>query len=182
MNKSYRDYYWKAGKPYGREAIDSESEVSYKIITDAYGKRYSIEKSYQGIFDKVVYDSLLLDFRHLTLAHQTAWRRERLKEEENKVYCLLRNQEDRAILLETHFFEGPYCYACEIFSIHGLPLATQKQYYQSRQDPFNGVVLLDVEKRPVMMKTYEADPITGEFTVLLQENWDMQILPSILRD
>jgi len=182
MHHNYRDYYWKMGKPYGREIAEPTSKVTYKIMTDPYGKRYSIEKYRQGAFEKVVYDSLLLDFRQLTLVNQTAWQRERLKEEGDKVFCLLRNQEDRAILLETHFFADRFCYACEIFSIHGLPLATQKQYYQTRHDPFNGVALFDLEQHPVMLKTYQIDPTTGEFTVLLEENWNMQTVPSLLQD
>lgn len=180
MHKCYRNYYWKAGKPYGQELVVPESPLAYKIVTDPYGKRYSIEKYREGQFESVVYDSLLLDFRHLTAANQMAWQRENLKEEETCIVCLLRNQEDRAILLETHHFDKGVCLSCDICSIHGLSLATQRLYYQSKHHPFDGVVLFDLENRPVMMKTYQVDPLSGEFTTLLTEEWDMQVLPPLL--
>ncbi len=180
MHKCYRNYYWKAGKPYGQELVVPESPLAYKIVTDPYGKRYSIEKYREGQFESVVYDSLLLDFRHLTAANQMAWQRENLQEEETCIVCLLRNQEDRAILLETHHFDKGVCLSCDICSIHGLSLATQRLYYQSKHHPFDGVVLFDLENRPVMMKTYQVDPLSGEFTTLLTEEWDMQVLPPLL--
>jgi hypothetical protein len=68
-----------------------------------------------------------------------------------------------------------------LHSIHGLLLATQRLYYQALQDPFDGVVLYDLENRPVMMKSYQTDPMTGEFTVLLQEEWNMQTIPAVLQ-
>ncbi len=180
MHKCYHNYYWKGGKPHGQELVDPLSPLAYKIVTDPYGKRYSIEKYREGQFERIVYDSLLLDFRHLTAANQMAWQRENLKEDEASLVCLLRNQEDRAILLETHHFDAGVCLSCAISSIHGLPLATQKLYYQSKQHLFDGVVLFDLESRPVMMKTYQVDPLSGEFTTLLKEEWDMQVMPQLL--
>ena len=171
MIKNYQDYYWKAGKPCGKGIEDSSRY--YRILTDPYGKRYSIEKYSDGAFETIVYDSQLLDFRHLTPMHQTAWQREQLKEEGNKIDCLLRNQDDRAILFETHYFEEHFCVKCEIFSIHRLPLATQKLYYQVKGDAFNGVILFDLESRPVMKKTYEWDLKSGEFSALLTEEWNL---------
>ena len=47
-------------------------------------------------------------------------------------------------------------------------------YYRRFHDSFDGVILYDIEERPVMMKTYEVDPLTGEFTNLLAEEWNMQ--------
>lgn len=171
MIKNYQDYYWKTGKPYGKGI--EEHPHYYRILTDPYGKRYSIEKYLDGAFDKIVYDSQLLDFRHLTPMHQTAWQRERLKEEGNQIHCLLRNQDDRAILFETHYFEENFCVKCEIFSIHRLLVATQRLYYQVKGESFNGVILFDLENRPVMKKTYEWDPETGEFSKLLTEEWNL---------
>jgi hypothetical protein len=170
MIKNYQDYYWKAGKPCGKGS-EAKSHY-YRILTDPYGKRYSIEKYIDGSFDKIVYDSQLLDFRHLTSMHQTAWQRERLKEEDNQIHCLLRNQDDRAILFETHYFEEHLCVKCEIFSIHRLLIATQSLYYQVKGDAFNGVILFDLENRPVMKKTYEWDCESGEFSALLTEEWN----------
>lgn len=182
MFKYFRDYYWKAGKPYGREIIDPACHpVSYKIVVDPYYKRFSVEKYHTVLFDRVVYDSLLLDFRHLTQEHQIAWQRELLLEDAQQTTCLLRNQEDRVVLKETLSFEGLHCRSCQTSSVHGLPLATHRMYYKSLQDTFDGVVLYDLEERPVMMKIYETDPLTGEFTNLLSEEWNMQNLPPLLQ-
>lgn len=181
MIKFFRDYFWKKGKPYGRELAEPGNGIAYKIVTDAYGKRYSIEKYQNGKFDRVVYDSLLLDFRHLTPADQMAWQKEVLFEDETVAKCLLRNQEDRAILLETHCFDNQRCRSCQISSIHGLPLSLHRMYYQALHDPFDGVVLYDLENRPVMLKTYQTDLQTGEFSLLLSEEWDMQDIPLLLK-
>lgn len=182
MFKYFQDYYWKEGKPYGsREIHPEQAPFSYKIIVDPYYKRFSIEKYQYAHFDQIIYDSCLLDFRHLTLKDQMAWQREILKEEENSSFCLLRNQEDRAILMETLIFEKEQCRVCTTSSIHGIPLAVHRMYYCHLNDPFNGVVLYDIEKRPVMMKIYEIDPSTGEFTNLLTEEWNMQQLPALLQ-
>jgi hypothetical protein len=181
MMKYYRDYYWKKGKPYGHEVATTTNGKTYKIVTDAYGKRFSIEQYQEGLFDKTIYDSLLLDFRHLNPVNQMAWQKEVIAENEQTVTCLLRNQDDRAILLETHYFDNKRCRSCKISSIHGLPLSTHRMYYQSLQDPFNGVVLYDLENRPVMVKTYQTDSETDEFTILLSEEWDMQTLPVLLQ-
>lgn len=175
MFKHFQDYYWKEGKPCGRKEVDpSEASFSYKIVVDPYYKRFSIEKYSFAHFDRVVYDSCLLDFRHLTLKDQTAWQREILREEKDVSVCLLRNQDDRAILFETLLFQGEGCRECTTRSVHGLTLCRHRMYYRSDQDLFNGVVLYDNEEHPVMMKIYETDPLTGEFTNLLFEEWNMQ--------
>lgn len=173
MHKYFKNYYWKNGKPYGLEEVTHEAPISYRIVTDPYYKRFSIEK-YSLKFDKIIYDSLLLDFRHLTLKDQVAWEREMLKEEENRSISLLRNQDDRAVLIETLTFHNNQCRACMTSSIHGIPLALHKMFYVSLGDSFNGVILYDVEERPVMRKVYEIDSQSGEFTNLLSEEWDMQ--------
>jgi hypothetical protein len=175
MFKHFQEYYWKEGKPYGREAVEpSQTPFSYKIVVDPYYKRLSIEKYQYSNFNKIIYDSYLLDFRYLTPKDQMAWQREVLREEENTSVCLLRNQDDRAILIETLLFEGEQCRECSTRSIHGIPLSIHRMYYRSLHDRFNGVVLYDIEERPVMMKIYETDPLTGEFTIVLREEWNMQ--------
>lgn len=175
MFKHFQDYYWKEGKPYGRQIVDpAHASISYKIVVDPYYKRFSIEKYRYASFEKVVYDSLLLDFRHLTLKDQMAWQREVLKEEGDRTICLLRNQEDRVVLIETLTFENNQCKTCLTSSVHGIPLALHRMYYRCLQDPFDGVVLYDLEGHPVMIKTYETDPQTEEFTNLLNEEWNMQ--------
>lgn len=182
MFKHFEDYYWKQGKPYGKQVIDPEkSPCSYKIIVDPYYKRFSIEKYQYTHFEKIIYDSCLLDFRHLTLKDQMAWQREIFKEENNISHCLLRNQEDRAILLETLVFEGECCRMCTTSSIHGVPLSIHRMYYCHLNDHFNGVILYDIEKHPVMMKIYEIDPLSGEFTQLLMEEWNMQEPPTLVQ-
>ena len=72
MFKYYSDYYWKDGKPYGKDEINpNQSPFAYKIVQDPYFKRFSIEKYRQEHFEKNVYDSILLDFRHLSLKNIT---------------------------------------------------------------------------------------------------------------
>jgi hypothetical protein len=182
MFKHFRDYYWNAGKPYGIENIHpSQISPSYKIVSDPYYKHISIEKYRDDHFEKVIYDSFLLDFRHLTLKDQIAWEREILKEEKNQTICLLRNQDDRVILIETLSFEQNLCRTCLTSSVHGIPLSIHRTYYRYFEDPFDGVVLYDFEGRPVMMKIYETDQKTGEFTQLLTEEWNMQIPPPMLQ-
>lgn len=178
MYKHYRNYYWKMGKPYGLdEAHAAQTPYSYKIVADPYFKRLSIEKYQFTLFEKVVYDSILLDFRHLSLKDQMAWEREVMKETEDQSICLLRNQDDRAVLIETLTFENNQCRTCLTTSVHGLPLAAHRMFYRSLQDSFDGVVLYDLEGRAVMMKSYETDPQTGEFTNLISEEWNMRTPP-----
>src|SRR5438105_2699280 len=77
----------------------SENEVSYKIIADPYYKRISIEKYIQGSFNSLLYDSAIFDFRHLKPAEQNAWQKTTVNDEEAKVICHIRNQDDRLILI-----------------------------------------------------------------------------------
>jgi hypothetical protein len=182
MFKYFQNYYWKEGKPYGKEEVDpTQASFSYKVVVDPYYKRFSIEKYRYIYFDRIIYDSYLLDFRHLTLKDQMAWQREFLKEEKDSSICLLRNQDDRAILIETLTFEHDRCRTCITSSVHGIPLAIHRMYYRRLNHPFNGVVLYDMEDRPIMMKVYEIDSLTHEFTDLLIEEWNMQTLPTLLQ-
>lgn len=179
MFKHFQDYYWKEGKPYGRQEVDpTQTSCSYKVVVDPYYKRFSIEKYTYTHFDKVVYDSYLLDFRHLTLKDQMAWQREILQEDHHSFVCLLRNQDDRAILIETLLFKNEHCYECTTRSVHGITLCIHRMYYRSLQNQLDGVVLYDVEERPVMLKLYETDSLTGEFTNVLFEEWNMQTYPT----
>lgn len=183
MLKHFLDYYWKGGKPYGIKPIEAiNASFSYKIIADPYYKRISIEKYCKGSFEKIIYDSILLDFRNLTQKDQLAWEREILKEEKDKLISLLRNQDGRAILIETITFKQNQCLSCLTSSVHGIPLSIHRMYYRSLQDSFDGVVLYDLEERPVMLKIYERDPQTSEFTNLLLEDWNMQTLPKLLQN
>lgn len=182
MIKHYQSYYWKKGKPYGRDKIEdpTTSLLSYKIVPDPYYRRFSIEKYKKGKFEKIVYDSFLFDFRHLKPEEQAAWQKELIEENNETTRCLLRNQDDRAVLFETYSFHNDHCRSCMIYSIHGLYVAKNCMYYCHLGDSFNGVVLYDSENQPVMMKTYTFDLTSGEFSNLLSEEWDMSILPTEL--
>ena len=175
MIPHYEDYYWKNGKPYGLKAIDpSATPLSYKIVVDPYYRRFSVEKYRFNHFDKLLYDSYLLDFRHLKPMNQTAWQKEQLSHENDIISCLIRNQDDRTILKETHYFEQGRPRLCKIESVHGTPLSTHRIFYADLGDSFNGVTLFDLEERIVMTKKYAIDSSTHEFTELLEECWDMQ--------
>lgn len=175
MIAHFLTYFWKNGKPYGLSPVTpTEAPISYKIIVDPYYKRFSIEKYRFALFDKIVYDSYLLDFRHLKPLYQTAWQKEELYSDDSSIICLMRNQDDRAILKETHYFEKNRPRICKMSSIHGIFLSTHRILYDDFGDPYNGVILYDSEERPVMIKKYSMDPLTYEFTDLIEEKWDMQ--------
>jgi hypothetical protein len=173
MFKHFRDYYWKDGKPCGLDVVDpAGAPQSYKIVSDPYFKWISVERYHYLKFDQTVYDSLQLNFRRLTETEQTAWQREILSEGEDQVTALLRNQDDRAILFETMYFEAEKCRKCVTTSIQGLLICTHRMFYRSCQDTFDGVILYDREEKIVMTKSYSCDPETGEFATLLNEEWD----------
>jgi hypothetical protein len=169
----YTDYSWRNGKPVGKHPADPfKPPQGYKIVIDPYFKRISIEKYLQGCFDKVVYDSQFLDFRKLKPNEQTAWSRELLQEDNSQTVNLIRDHYDRLILIETSRFEQSQCRECRISSIHGVLLSTHRMYYKALGDQLNGVILYDLEEKPVMQKEYEVDPISGEFTNLIREKWE----------
>jgi len=173
MSKYYRDYVWKEGIPYGIDPLPENAEMSYKIAMDPYRKRISIEKYKKGNFSEIVYDSALLDFRHLKSAEQTAWQKVIYDEKPDQIISHIRNQDDRLVFIETYRFEKDFCKECFAKSPHNVPISHQKMYYTSLQDAFNGVVLFDNNNHPVMFKEYQVDEGTGEFTELLEEQWDM---------
>lgn len=174
MTKQYRDYVWKEGIPYGIDPVDQNAEVSYKIPMDPYRKRIAIEKYISAVFIATLYDSAFLDFRHLKPAEQTAWQKLIVEENSEQVISAIRNQDDRLILIETYRFENNYCRECHTKSPHGISISHQKMFYTALNDKFNGVVLFDNNDHPVMRKSYQCDENTGEFTLLLKEEWDMQ--------
>lgn len=165
----YKDYFWKKGKPVGRQIVPSDSAISYKIVTDPYKKRFSIEKYTDGSFHLIVYDSYLFDFRHLSGGADSGWQREVFLETETEVHSVIRSIEERIILKEKATFNGRNCMECSFYSPHGLEIGKQKMYYKSLGESFNGVILYDLENKPVMTKKYEVDEATGEFTTLLSE-------------
>lgn len=175
MSEYYRDYVWKNGLPYGILKCTSETtpkgEITYKIASDPYHKRVSIEKYVDGNFSGVVYDSALFDFRHLKQGEQLAWQKTSISETEAAAVCHIRNQDDRLILIEEYVFEKGLCRECQAFSPVGSLLSVQKITYKSFKDPFNGVFLFDSNEHAVMSKHYEFDEETREFSTLLKEDW-----------
>lgn len=175
MSEYYRDYVWKNGLPYGILKCTPETtpkgEISYKIASDPYHKRVSIEKYVDGNFLGVVYDSALFDFRHLKQGEKLAWQKTPIKETETTAVCHIRNQDDRLILIEEYVFDKGLCRECRAFSPIGSLLSVQKITYKTFSEPFNGVFLFDSNDHAVMSKHYEFDEETREFSTLLKEDW-----------
>lgn len=183
----YHDYFWKNGRPQGRGRLcvnpsleEGSTTRSYRICTDPYHKRYSVEL-YQGTtLKQVVYDSLLLDFRRLNLSDQQGWQRECIRQEEMRSVFWIRNQEDRAILREKLDFEGPFCRRCRIYGPQGLLLATQTMYYTLLNDTWNGTLLHDRHNHLVLAKRYRANA-EGAFEELIEERSDLSTLDFLER-
>lgn len=158
----FRNYFWKEGKPQALHPCTPDEPTSYKIISDPYRKRLSVEQYISGRFERVIYDSSLFDFRHLKSEQWDTWQREHLDEKR----ALLRDINDRIILME-YFQED----TCQIFSPQGILIATQTEQRLSKNDPFNGVTLVDSNAKPVLIKHYDVDE-AGNFTTLLKEVWE----------
>jgi hypothetical protein len=172
MSKFYLDYIWKKGIPYGVGEVSSTSRCSYKIPADPYRKRIAIEEWRDGSFYRVLYDSALLDFRHLQPAEQTAWQKVIISETADSAISEIRNQDDRTILIETYFFKDGLCRSCTTKSPHGILVSQQQMCYKIFDEPFDGVILKDSNGKPVMFKSYKWDEEKREFTELLEEVWD----------
>lgn len=159
----FRNYFWKQGKPVGTLPAHSNDEISFKIITDPYRKRFSVEHYALGAFVEIVYDSSLFDFRHLKADECDAWQREYLDDTRS----LIRNMDERIILIE----ENQTPETCKILSSHKVWIATQKTMRKSDGNPFNGFILYDKTDRPILIKHYDVDE-SGLFTTLLKEEWE----------
>ncbi len=176
MTKYYRDYFWKEGIPYGLDAKENPIDLaeSYKIVMDPYRKRISIEKYAFGVFISNIYDSALINFRHLSPVEQQGWQKMPLQEKSNGLDCIIRDQDDRVLFIETYTFEQNYCKKCVAKSPHGIILSFQEMHYKILGDKENEVILYDSNQHPVLQKIYEADPQDGEFTNLIREIRDMR--------
>lgn len=175
MTKHYTDYFWKDGTPCGYGPLEALTQQdSYKIVSDPYYKRISIEKYLLGKFSEILYDSHFLDFRHLKKPEQTAWQKIPISETDECVICLIRNQDDRVLYTETHLFVNGLCRECQVKTPQGILISTHRMYYKSLGDNFDGVILYDTLDHPVMLKRYEFDEKLNQFTTLLEEQWDMQ--------
>jgi hypothetical protein len=177
MADYFADYYWKKGVPQGIGLCDPVKGISYKIVTDPYHKRYTIEIYESGVFFELAYDSFLLDFRKLTPVEQTAWQREAIHTTPDETTNVIRNIDDRIIVIETIRYVDHLSRECIIHSPHQVLLAKQVMFYEKLQDPFNGVILYDRYDKPVMVKVYSLDE-KGEFAELLEEYRDMSKLPA----
>lgn len=176
MTKYYRDYFWKEGIPYGLLPIEENAtlEESYKIVMDPYRKRISIEKYSFGHFSNSVYDSALLNFRHLNQTEQQSWQKMPIHESADLCECIIRDQDDRVLFIETYTFQSSLCKKCIATSPQGIILSTQAMNYKILNEKENEVILYDANNHPVLQKIYDADPLTGEFTTLLKEIRDMR--------
>lgn len=178
MTHLYQNYIWKDGIPLGIQML-TEGE-GYKIIADPYHKRISIEKHKDNQFVETLYDSVFLDFRHLKPAEQTAWERLIIEEKEDRLVCLIKNQDDRVLFKEHYTYQDGICRICEVCSPQGIYLSTHRMYYTALNDAFDGVVLFDANAHPVMLKRYACDPETLSFNELIEENWRIEPGTSLL--
>lgn len=157
-----------------------EAPILYKIVSDPYFKRMSIEKYLSGKFSEVIYDSAVLDFRHLQPIDQLGWEKERIEEDEKRAWFWIRNQDDRIILQEECLFEQGRCRECRIYSPFGSFLSYHRLFYIEMGDEFNGTLLIDCNDRPVFLREFESyNPIEG-FHKPVREKWEMKdyVLPS----
>jgi hypothetical protein len=173
MTVFYEDYVWKNGFPYGIRSMSEniKKDILFKIASDPYHKRVSIEKYYNGKFSSIIYDSALFDFRHLKFGEQLAWQKTSINESENQAICHIRNQDDRLVLIEEYRFEKNLCRECQAFSPFGVLISIQKISYKIFEDSFDGVTLFDNNNHKVMSKSYQFDEKKREFTMLLKEEW-----------
>lgn len=171
MAKNYSDYSWKQGKPEGIGEASREGEF-FRIVSDPYHKRYTIEKYSEGIFQEIIYDSSLLDFRKINPQHQMAWQREILADSGDVQKCLIRDMDERIIHIEELFFKQGRCRKCFISSVHGIFVAEQKVFLREEGDSFDGVILFDRLGKTVMYKKYSLGN-DGEFEQVLEECWEV---------
>ncbi len=155
------DYFWKNGLPYGRENCSKTTPCTYKIASDPYHKHVTVEEYKNGEFTRIIYDSRLLNFRHLRPENQTAWQKTAI--DENSAW--IRNEHDHLLYREVYHFTEGLCTKTELFSAHGIHLATHRLFYECLGDEYNGALLKDITGRPVVLKKYEEE--SGEFTQLL---------------
>lgn len=172
MNKYFRSYYWDNGRPRGMDVVMSPEGTTYKVVVDPYYKRYTLERYDGEKFVDIIYDSALYDFRWLKPQEQAAWHKETIEETEDQSTCLIRNQDDRVIAVERYSFELGLCRCCEISYPSGQIIATQHIRYTKLGEEEDTVTLMDRLGNPVVIKTYEADEATGEFTNMLSEVWN----------
>jgi hypothetical protein len=178
MSTHYGHYAWKEGIPIGLGSVDpSSTHESYKVIADPYRKRISLEKYHYQQFDKVVYDSALINFKDFKRSETLAWQKTMEKDDKGISRGFIRNQEDRLIFIETYRFQEDLCRECRVHSPHSFLLSIHEMYYSHLGDFFDGVILYDSNHHPVMFKRYVFDAESRQFTDLIEEQWDMEKFP-----
>ena len=150
----YTDYVWKEGIPKGIAG----PQPRYEIITDPYGKRYLIlDQNHQ-----LIYDSNVIDFRHLNPRHQQGWSRDALNEDQ----FLVRDRDHFPLFIEHHFFKEGLPIECKFYSLSRVLIAVQKIHYVHLGEANNSVTLCDIEGKPILKKEYVVNDQL-EFTTLL---------------
>lgn len=172
MTKYFLDYVWIGGKPFGIKPAEPNG-IAFKIISDPYFKHITIERYTKDQFTDIVYDSALLDFRHLRRPEHAAWQKNTLTNDQGNPIAQIHNQDDRLIFIETYRFVQDLCKECYVTSPHGFLLSIHRMYYSKFGDPFDGVILFDRNDHPVMIKRYQFDEVQQQYTELLEEQWDM---------
>lgn len=165
MQNLFVNYFWKNGIPHGKALANPSDPLTYKIVADPYFKHISIEEYLQGKFNRLIYNSQLLDFRTLRSEIPPSWS----KFEENNHY-IIRDHNDRVCWIENYTFFQNYCTECKVSSPHGILLSTHMIYYTALDQPFNGLVLLDAIGNKVMYKKYSLSE-SGEFDTIIEESW-----------
>lgn len=165
---NYQDYRWKDGIPYGISLPEKGTIFTYRLFQDPYRKRFSVEEYEKGAFKRVVYDSGSFDFRVLFKEEDAAWQREILEEDPTVMRSIIRNMEERIILIEEHLYKDGICLGCKLYSPQGVFVGTQTVLDKERGDEFDGVKLEDATGRKVLQKKYAKDPVTGDFGALLE--------------
>lgn len=151
--------------------VDKAIDTCVKIATDAYFKRYVIERYKKGIYQETLYDSALLDFRKLDPKIQLGWQKASIQISSEKQVHRLLDLEERTLLLETSFFKEGLCVLTKSHHPQGTLLCENHLFYKQFGSILNCAILLDRIGKPVVIKEYEQDSC-GEFSTLLYENWE----------
>lgn len=156
----FTDYVWVKGKPRGKSPCQPLYDgFAYKIVKDPYGKRISIERFNKGVFQDIIYDSNLFDFRWL-IKVESSWQKI-----PSTSSSLIVDHDDRTIAKEFYVFENDLCTECRIHYPDGPLVAIQKMIY--REKNLNAMILFDTRNHPAGLKMY------GDSGKCIFESWDM---------
>jgi hypothetical protein len=167
----FTNYYWEKGRPKGTGLAKKPEKNCFRIITDAYFKRYIVERYDQGLYQETLYDSFLLDFRKLDSKNQLGWQKVCVFSTKEKEIHRLLDLEERTILVETSYFKEGLCLLTESHHPQGTLVCKNQLLYKQFGDNINGSMLLDRGGRVVALKEYKFCQ-ERVFTDLLYENWE----------